>query len=63
MINLEHITQDKELQEKLNQAIDLVEEKKYWELIDNIPAFKWVEKYKLHNYIQDESVIETDELL
>jgi len=29
MINLEHITQDKELQEKLNQAIDLVEEKKY----------------------------------
>jgi len=29
MIDLSNITEDKELQEKLNQAIDLVEEKKY----------------------------------
>ena len=63
MKNLDKITKDKKLQKILNQAIDLVEKKKYWEIVDGQPAWKLIEKHKLHDYVDDDGVSDNDEAL
>ena len=63
MKNLDKITKDKKLQKVLNLAIESVENKKYWVLINGKPAWKLIEEHKLHDYVDDDTISNNDKPL